>query len=71
VDAVLLCTQHKFHAEQIAAAAHAGKHVFCEKPLTVRAEDAVHVLDAGMLANVRSFDAITRSAYSGSVERLD
>jgi len=24
-----------------------------------------------MLANVRSFDAITRSAYSGSVERLE
>ncbi len=46
MDAVLFCTQHKFHAEQIAAAAHAGKHVFCENPLTVRAEDAVHVLDA-------------------------
>lgn len=33
VEAVLLCTPHKQHAAQIIAAARAGKHVFCEKPL--------------------------------------
>ena len=33
VDAVILCTPHKQHAAQIIAAARAGKHVFCEKPL--------------------------------------
>ena len=33
VEAVVLTTPHKFHAEQITAAANAGKHVFCEKPL--------------------------------------
>lgn len=39
VDAVILCSPHKFHADQIVAAAQAGKHVFCEKPLcTTRAE---------------------------------
>ncbi len=39
VEAVVLCSPHRFHAEQIAAAAQAGRHVFCEKPLcTTRAE---------------------------------
>ena len=33
IDAVVLATPHSLHAEQIAAAAASGKHVFCEKPL--------------------------------------
>ena len=33
VDAVVLATPHSMHAEQIIAAARAGKHVFVEKPL--------------------------------------
>ena len=35
IDAVVLATPHSQHAEQIAAAAAAGKHVFCEKPVTL------------------------------------
>src|SRR5208337_4406989 len=35
VHAVLLATPHSLHAEQIDRAAHAGKHVFCEKPLAL------------------------------------
>lgn len=49
VDAVILCTPHKFHAEQIVAAAQAGKHVFCEKPLTTtgaQAREAIKVVTA-------------------------
>lgn len=34
VDAVVLSTPHSQHADQVIAAAKAGKHVFCEKPLT-------------------------------------
>ena len=33
IDAVVLATPHSMHAEQIVAAARAGKHVFTEKPL--------------------------------------
>ena len=40
VQAVVLCTPHKAHAAQIAAAAAAGKHVFCEKPLCLTYADA-------------------------------
>jgi len=35
VDAVVLSTPHQQHAEQIVAAAAAGKHVFVEKPFTL------------------------------------
>ena len=35
VDAVVLATPHSKHEEQIEAAAAAGKHVFCEKPLAL------------------------------------
>ncbi|MBU2664070.1 Gfo/Idh/MocA family oxidoreductase [Actinoplanes bogorensis] len=40
VEAVVLCTPHARHAEQIVAAATAGRHVFCEKPLTTTGAEA-------------------------------
>ena len=46
VQAVLLCTPHSLHAEQILAAAQAGKHVFCEKPLCLTAADARRAIAA-------------------------
>lgn len=44
IEAVILATPHRLHEAQIAAAAAAGRHVFCEKPLALTkagAEDAV------------------------------
>jgi predicted dehydrogenase len=35
VDAVILTTRHDLHADQVARALEAGKHVFVEKPLAV------------------------------------
>src|SRR4051812_48229060 len=40
IDALFLCTPQQHHAEQIVAAARAGHHVFCEKPLCTTAADA-------------------------------
>jgi len=40
VQAVILCTPHSLHAAQIARAARAKKHVFCEKPLSLKRADA-------------------------------
>jgi predicted dehydrogenase len=40
VDAVILCTPQDLHTEQVLAAARAGKHVFCEKPLAMTRADA-------------------------------
>ena len=35
VEAIVLATPHSMHEKQIIAAAKAGKHVFCEKPLAL------------------------------------
>jgi predicted dehydrogenase len=39
INAVILCTPHTLHTAQIAQAAAARKHVFCEKPLALRRAD--------------------------------
>lgn len=52
VDAVVLATTHTRHAEQIIAAARAGKHVFTEKPLALTAKSAVAALRACAKAGV-------------------
>ena len=40
IDAVVLATPHTQHAEQVVAAARAGKHVFTDKPFALTAASA-------------------------------
>lgn len=40
VEAVVLATPHSMHTAQVAQAVAAGKHIFCEKPLALTAEEA-------------------------------
>jgi predicted dehydrogenase len=40
IEGVLIATPHSVHAEQVVAAAQAGKHVFVDKPFTLTAADA-------------------------------
>lgn len=53
INAVILCTPQERHAEQIVAAAQAGRHVFCEKPLCTTAADAEAALAAVQKAGVQ------------------
>jgi predicted dehydrogenase len=46
LDAVLVCTPHSAHTEPILAALEAGLHVFVEKPLCIRLEDADRIVAA-------------------------
>jgi predicted dehydrogenase len=46
IDAVVLATPNSQHSHQVIAAAGAGKHVFCEKPLALTGEDAEAAVDA-------------------------
>src|SRR5688500_9583507 len=46
IEAVVLATPHSAHAEQIAAAARAGKHVFVEKPLGLSKRDSEQAVAA-------------------------
>ena len=40
LDAVFIATPHTMHYEHCVAALEAGCHIFCEKPMVTRAEDA-------------------------------
>jgi myo-inositol 2-dehydrogenase/D-chiro-inositol 1-dehydrogenase len=71
VDAVFLVTPTSLHAQQIIEALQAGKHVFCEKPLSlelsdcqrVAAEAATHHGLKVMIGYGRRFDPSYRDAW--------
>jgi predicted dehydrogenase len=46
IDAVDICLPHHLHRDAILAAAAAGKHVLCEKPLCLTPEEAVEIEEA-------------------------
>jgi len=46
VQGVVLCTPHTLHTDQIVRAANAGKHVFCEKPLSLSRDDVLRAVQA-------------------------
>ncbi len=46
IDAVDICLPHHLHRDAIVAAAEAGKHVLCEKPLCLTAAEAADISEA-------------------------
>jgi predicted dehydrogenase len=46
VQGVVLCTPHSQHGEQVVAAAMAGKHVYCEKPLAMSRREVLRSVEA-------------------------
>ncbi|PWT90911.1 MAG: fructose reductase [Proteobacteria bacterium] len=53
VDAVYISTTNEQHCSQTLAAAAAGKHVLCEKPLALNLTDARRMVEACQAANVQ------------------
>ncbi len=58
VDAVYIATRHPQHARLITACAQAGKHVLCEKPLTVTGAEAASAAAAAARAGVVLVEAM-------------
>src|SRR5512134_455545 len=71
LDAVCLATPTSEHAAQIIAALEADKHVFCEKPTSLRVDDCLRVEEIAarrprqkvLIGYVRRFDASYRNAF--------
>ncbi|RJF73066.1 gfo/Idh/MocA family oxidoreductase [Deinococcus cavernae] len=57
VDIVDICTPTPSHAEYAVQAAHAGKHVICEKPLALTLAEVDRVLQAALATGTRLFVA--------------
>ena len=81
VQAMILCTPHSTHCEQIVATAKAGKHVFCEKPFCMSEAEVTRALQAVSEAKVavgvgheRRFEApmaaVMKLADSGALGTL-
>ena len=78
IDAVMICTPTDTHAEIIQAAAAAGKHIFCEKPVALDLAQTDAAVNAAERAGVklqlgfnRRFDAnyarVRQAIVSGEV----
>src|SRR5258708_3942504 len=52
IDAVVLATPHSLHAQQVEAAAAAGKHIFCDKPFTLDSASATRAIAAAEAVGV-------------------
>jgi predicted dehydrogenase len=57
IDVVDICTPNNSHMPIAVAAAKAGKHVICEKPLCMNAKEAAKMLEAVEKAGVRHMTA--------------
>jgi predicted dehydrogenase len=81
VRAIVLATPHSLHPDQVIAAARAGKPVFCEKPLALKASDAARMIDACRRAEVvlgvghnrrwwPAMQALKRTVETGALGKL-
>ncbi len=57
VEAVIVCSENVYHKRYAIAAAKAGLHVLCEKPLATNPDDADEIISAARTAGVRLMTA--------------
>lgn len=80
IDIVHICSPNEMHFEQLRTAVVAGKHIYCDKPLTVSLEEAEDIRDAieaaeymatnQMTFHLRFFPAIQRAKHFLEQKRL-
>ncbi len=71
VDAVYISTPHPLHARWAIAAAEAGKHVLCEKPLAMNYAEASAVVDAARRNSVFLMEAFMYRCHPQTAKLLE
>ena len=71
VDIVYISTPHPMHAEWCVKAAQAGKHILCEKPLTMNALEAAVVIEAARAAHVFLMEAFMYRCHPQTARLLE
>ena len=74
VQAVLIATPDKFHAQGVLEAAKAGKDILCEKPIALTLADAYNALDAVSKAGVQLQIGFMRRydpAHAAAMKRIE
>src|SRR5580698_981640 len=74
LDAVLIATPDKFHAQAVETAVRAGKDVLCEKPLALNLSDARAAMDAVAQSGRRLQVGFMRRydpAYAAAMKRIE
>jgi predicted dehydrogenase len=74
LDAVLIATPDRFHAQAVSVAARAGKDILCEKPLALNLVDAHAALEAVSKAATRLQVGFMRRydpAYAAAMKRIE
>jgi len=71
VDAVYIATPHPMHAEWAIKAARAGKHILCEKPVTLNWGDATAVVDAAAEHGVAFLEAFMYRCHPATAKAYE
>jgi len=69
VDAVAICTPHPSHADLVVAAAEAGVHVLCEKPVAITLADANRMIATADREKVK-FGVIFQRRFWPAAQRI-
>ena len=69
INAIYIATPPNLHCEQTIQAAHAGKHILCEKPMAMSVNECQQMVDACREAGVTLMLAYYRNHYP-NIEKL-
>lgn len=69
IDVVCVCTPNGLHCEMSIAAAGAGKHVLCEKPMAIYAAEGRRMIEAAETQNVNLF-VVKQNRYNPPIAKV-
>lgn len=71
IDAVYIATPHPFHAQLAIAAAQAGKHILCEKPIAMNLAETEAIIAACHAAKVTLMEAYMYRCHPQSAKVVE